>query len=290
MTIAANIQRFSPHLIGAGRLRTRADTEPYDLPVLELNLGRLSAPVDGLLTQAQVLVDRLASPLYQAYRSRWKMINIFVGGINACHICEVDESNNATHYSTPENVERSMNQLIQFLHDNIPRDELGRQYVFINVFTLFTRISPLYHFGKNSFWCQRVHDYGAFCNCLYESDANRQRMNEILPVYNERLLALVGRWQQRTQNAQDLLETRFRVSAVRVMETMDLEDLGKPFISAADCFHPNECYHRLVSFRAWNTMTEGKNRVDEKGWYKDRSALHWGSCEVYQAATLNEML
>jgi hypothetical protein len=253
---------------------------------LELNLARISANVNETERQAMEFVRRLEQPGYEPYRSQWKMLNLFVGGINLCHVCEVNATNEKTHESTPENVGLALDRLLEYLFKHLPRDDHGRLNMFVNVYTLFPHVSTLYHWGHEHFWCRKVLEIGKICHCLFDGDSERQWMDDATATYNQAILTVIRKWQQRTRN--ELKSLNWRVSADRTLELIDLAELNFDFISRTDCFHPNECYHRLAAYKSWQALTLNDHRMDDPRWYL-RGPVQWSDCSTYESARLIEL-
>jgi hypothetical protein len=240
LTIATLLKRYAADIDGFGQTRTPSETLPGALSAFEFNLASLGRWSDELIEQARVLIDRLQSDANAGLKSEWKMISIFVGGINLCNACS------PSIRASPEHHAASIDALLTYLSNNIPRDDQGRQYVYINMMTLFRTVSSIFDAGKDTFWCRQVQQVGDICGCLYKNDTTRDTMDRTAVLYNQALTDVVRKWQERT--ARD--DSRFRVSLVRTMEEMEIDDLGLPYLS------PTDWYFALITSVSFQLSSE----------------------------------
>jgi hypothetical protein len=275
LTLATNLWHFADDLTGASLTDTKSGTLASELPLQELDLAVISTPIEELTVQAAELVHRLNQPAFAAYRQHWKMINIFGSAINLCRSCLPDWKER----TTVDAIGRSLDYLLQYLQDNLPRADDGSLKVLINVFTMFEQPSTIYHLFGADPWCRRIQKAGDICSCLYDSDSERLRLDQLTTAYNQRLVDIVHKWQR------SLLADRLqlKVSAVRAMEQIDFKSLGAAYISPTDCFHPNECFNRLVTFLSWQQIVLGD---DSKHLINNNSSFQWDDCERYANSIL----
>lgn len=235
VTISSNLQKLQPSLIGPGKTRTKAETSPSEVPLDEMNLAVVSTPVDGLQPQMDELISRLKMSKYAPYVSQWKMMHLFAKGINLFSACWTDYLDRETglNRGSPEFTNLSLDRAIQYLYDNLPRDEEGQHRLFLNIYTIFEDPAAIYDAGKDSFWCRKVQELGQFCVCLYKNDTTRAEINELVKVYNQNTVDLVRKWQRKLARQKD---TRFRISVNRAMETIQVRELETDFISPADWY------------------------------------------------------
>jgi hypothetical protein len=159
------------------------------------------------------------------------MVSLFAGGINLCSLCRDSYRNETTneHLASPEFIGKSLEGVIQSLYDSLSFHGQSHRFLVINVFTLFNQVSPIYEAGKDSFWCRKVHDLGAFCNCLYDGDQQRADMDATIRQYNKVIIETVHRWQNRTD-----IDPSFRLNVIRTVEALDTLDLGSPHVTPTD--------------------------------------------------------
>lgn len=227
------------NIVGQSIDRTDFDTVSSDLPTFQLNLAESGSAAEDINGQVDVFITRMKSSAFDKYRNEWKMLTIFVGGIDLCRSC-LDETairspfdpNKRISKSSAEYFTYSVNKTIRNLYDNVPRDSSnGKRNVFLNIYSLFRNISQIYEETKDQTWCRRVQEIAGFCECLYKSDESRLKMDTLTEEYNEALFLIVRQWQSwlRVNQISD-----FRISLVRTFEKLSAKQLGSAYLSETD--------------------------------------------------------
>lgn len=288
LTMPANIRQFSPLMVGYGLTQTKAKALPTDVPFNELNLAVSGSLLDDVWGQLEQFLSRLKTAAYEPYVGQWKSLQLFVKGNNmfSCCIETLRNPETGIHRSDPVYVNNVLNNVLQRLYDELPRDTNGNHNILITVFTIFKKPSTIASVTQGDFWCDKVHEIANLVPCLFGSNQTvLDQIDTLAEQYNNLTISLVREWQQKLRQTND---TRFRVIVNRAMENLDIGDLGKEFINGADCFHPNICFHRLMTYGLWQSMTVGgQGRTRSPYWY--RQPITWNTCEEYDASPILEL-
>lgn len=270
VTLANIIKSHSSDVFGDSLAITRLYTSPTELyPLTHLNLAKSGARFRDMIVQAEVLIDHLKkSP---SFTGKWKMINILFGANDACNVCFGQD---------PTSTEEYLDNLIQYLFDNVPVDSKGQRYVFVNFFSTFNSVIPTSEYAKKSYWCTQIQSKGEICMCRF---LNPNLVDENLVINNNILSRVLAKWR-----AKPILKyLKFRLSHVRTLENISdviMDSSTTSFLNPGDCFHPNECAHRLITYYSWNSMISGRNIPISKN-----DTIEWKSCSYYEDSYLQEL-
>eukprot|EP00297_Palpitomonas_bilix_P012596 CAMPEP_0113908626 /NCGR_PEP_ID=MMETSP0780_2-20120614/26289_1 /TAXON_ID=652834 /ORGANISM="Palpitomonas bilix" /LENGTH=299 /DNA_ID=CAMNT_0000904121 /DNA_START=220 /DNA_END=1119 /DNA_ORIENTATION=+ /assembly_acc=CAM_ASM_000599 len=204
----------------------------HDAKVAKLNGAVSMAQVQGVPEQVDYLVGQLKQMPGVDMENDWKLLTILIGANNLCVACE-----NGKNYSNPDNYKAMLNQVLEQVHENIPR-------VFVNLMSVFN-ISQVHTWDDKSRYCETVHKYVDECPCLEKGDAERQTMDEYAVYFNQRLEEIESEWAAKAI-------PDFHVSlqpGIRDLEILDLGDL-----SGVDCFHPSKIADSGFALALWNNM------------------------------------
>lgn len=273
LSIGSILQTLSPNttVLGLTTQRTLAFTKPSQMPFTQLNMGEIKLAIHELYYQVDEYVKRIHT-LKMA--NEWKLMMFFAGGNNLCSACLDDytdpvtgENMGSLHY-----IEQSLDRLIQYAYTQTPTNDQGYRKTVLQVYTIYNEPSLLHRATQNEFWCVLVQTFYTMCPCMVD-DTGRRFLDNLVHKYNQAIVKGVLKWQSRTD-----IDPTFRVSVMRTMEHLDLGTaaVARKYLSDTDCFHPNECWNRLVAFTAFQKMSVGP----------DSKSLRWKSCEYYREARL----
>uniref|UniRef100_A0A0N5BH65 Lipase_GDSL domain-containing protein n=1 Tax=Strongyloides papillosus TaxID=174720 RepID=A0A0N5BH65_STREA len=207
-------------------------------PVSYLNAAVPGAVASDLLGQARDLVHKIKSHSdIIDNENDWKLLNIFIGGNDACHFCNHPQD-------SPKTFADQIGEAIQFIKDNVPR-------VIVSL-TGMLHLEMVRQIDRNEFFCQALH----VDECHCESDSN-YTSSQIFKLCNDMQDAEA---ELMTSGKFDTTDDFTLVVQPFLKKTVNPPKLSNGTIDisffAPDCFHFSQKGHAVVSSHLWKNMVE----------------------------------
>ena len=227
VTLPNIMKKFNPDLLGYS---TCASTENHVYRSW-FNVARPGATNDDMLSEAEMLVERMKADPKVNYAEDWKLLTMFVGGNDLCGSCEGKHS--------AEDYYDWFNRTLTYLSDEMPR-------TMINLVSMFD-ISPLQNMST-SYVCDLL-QWG-FCPCA--------RNWSTLPALRPLQLAYHDQFVKLSNDPRFSNRTDFVVVVQPHMRDLvpPKDENGNYIIGflSPDCFHPTRIAHQGFAVWLWNTM------------------------------------
>uniref|UniRef100_A0AC35U836 Lipase_GDSL domain-containing protein n=1 Tax=Rhabditophanes sp. KR3021 TaxID=114890 RepID=A0AC35U836_9BILA len=235
ITIPNILKTFNPNLFGQSRGIGADDV----WPVAFLNSAIPGARAIDLPNQARDLVGKIQRHADVIDNTNdWKLLNIFIGGNDACHYC-LDPAKN-----DPKMFAQYIGEAIQIIKDNVPR-------VIVSL-TGMLHLELVRSIDRTQFFCQALH----VDECHCESDANytNAQISELVYRYQAVEAELMTNGSFDTTDDFTLVVQPFFKDVIKPPMypngTIDI-DFFTP-----DCFHFAQKGHAIVSSWLWKNMLE----------------------------------
>ncbi|XP_056151380.1 phospholipase B1, membrane-associated [Lampris incognitus] len=238
VTTLPNILReFNPTLTGFSE---RIGSE--DSPEAFLNQAVPGAKTSNMVTQVQVIVDKMKNDTRIDFQNEWKVITMFIGGNDICDFCT------DTVYFSPGNVVGRIREALDILHKEVPR-------AIVNLVELL-HIIPLRRLHRETSLGCPTWFVKLICPCVLkptEGSAELQKVNDFNRAYQRATRELIDSGRYDTHdNFTVVLQPFFRHV---VLPTLEDGRADRSYF-APDCFHLSQKAHSLMARALWNNMIE----------------------------------
>uniref|UniRef100_A0AAF5DKC0 Ig-like domain-containing protein n=1 Tax=Strongyloides stercoralis TaxID=6248 RepID=A0AAF5DKC0_STRER len=214
-------------------------------PVSFLNAAVPGAVASDLLGQARDLVHKLKShPNIIDMKEDWKLLNIFIGGNDACHFCNHPQD-------SPKTFADQIGEAIQFIKDNVPR-------VIVSL-TGMLHLELVRQIDRNEFFCQALHVDE--CHCESDSDYTSAQISKLCNAMQDAEAELMtsGRFDT-TDDFTVVVQPFFKNSTEPPRFANGTVDIS---FFAPDCFHFSQKGHAIVASHLWKNMLEPVGKKTE---------------------------
>ena len=190
------------------------------------------AVVQDMIDQANNLVLAFRAELNETvYNSGWKSVNLFIGGNNACKVCDSYSTNSPTVY------EAGLRAALEILA-TLPR-------TLVSVVPILDGTQLREYTGP---FCKIA--LGVVCPCFTTSDSAKiATTQKAVEDYNAAMASVVQEFNAKTGSEWAAVIQPFQTNTV-----IPPGDAGKALLSTADCFHLNGAGQALFATGLWNNL------------------------------------
>ncbi|XP_021563672.1 phospholipase B1, membrane-associated, partial [Carlito syrichta] len=207
-----------------------------------LNQAVPGAKAEDLLSQVQILVQRMKNDHEVDFHADWKVITMLIGGSDLCDYCTDSNLYSAASFS------EHLQQALDLLHREVPR-------ALVSLVDFMDPSILRQAFLGDPDRCPRQ-QASVLCNCVLtprENSLELARLKAFARAYQSSVRQLVesGRYDTR-EDFSVVLQPFFQNTRLPVLED------GRPDMSffAPDCVHPSQKFHSQLSRALWVNMLE----------------------------------
>lgn len=231
-----------------------------------------------------------------------KLLNVMVGGINACWQCSTFLMFGAEGGGTAKVVRQAFNDSLRVIYETPILSQfrihqpsrnatlIVKSPIYVSLTLLpETMLSALYFIKDSSTYCTLMQDIAVLCKCAYDSDLQQRLViHKLMLAYNAGIRAVAEWWthylkRQGRDNdikihVNDALEHLVLMAPrEQRMETLNFNSSSPAVTYAAslvdpvDCFHPTRCTHEALAIAIWNNLL---------GVSTDNSSQSWDGDEI----------
>ncbi|CAI4233321.1 unnamed protein product [Auanema sp. JU1783] len=229
-TIPNILKKYNPNLFGY----SNGIGSPNVWEIARLNVAVPGAEAKDLPSQARSLVSLLKQHTQEVdLKNDWKLLNIFIGGNDACGYCRHPEY-------APQNCADNIEEAIRIVFESVPR-------VIVSI-TGMLQLQILRQTDHGHFFCERLHKDE--CGC----ELNKTVTNDQLGTYginytNDEI---------KIQNSGKYDTNDFTVVVQPFFRDMTAPPSSQIFF-APDCFHFSQYGHGIVTTWLWKNILEPVN-------------------------------